>query len=377
MSLCCPIIDLATFSKQVAALSLTKRDVTLTLFLALTPTLTLTLTLTLRCVTVCIEYWHRTFRRPGTRPFVLHDSGHARVHPQTHPKPHSNPTPQPASFSSLQTNPFFLFLWSPLTLTLILTLIQTLIQTLTLTLTLIALTLTLPLTHQSGAGAEDGMAVSMYEWSAALLLILLGWVFAPIYLSAGVTTVPEFLETRFNKWVRLGMAVITIIAYAATKISASIFGGYIVLNSLLGLDLYTSVISVILATGLYTMVGGLNAVVLTDTLQLFIFLLGGVAGACLAMSKVGGLDGLHDAIVANPGIPDDFLHPLRSVDDKDYPLIGMFVGMPLSSCWYWCMDQELVQRVLCSRDLRSARAGILMAGYLKILPPFMMVLPKP
>jgi SSS family solute:Na+ symporter len=228
---------------------------------------------------------------------------------------------------------------------------------------------------QSGAAAEDGMAVSLYEWFAAILLILLGWVFAPIYLKAGIITVPEFLETRFNKWVRLGMAIITIIAYAATKISASIFGGYIVLNSLLGLDLYTSVITVILATGLYTMIGGLSAVVLTDTLQLFIFILGGLAGTFLALSRVGGLDGLYDKILDNPGINDDFLHPLRSVDDKDYPLIGMLVGMPLSSCWYWCMDQELVQRVLCSRDLRSARAGILMAGYLKILPPFMMALP--
>eukprot|EP00307_Rebecca_sp_RCC1486_P004612 CAMPEP_0119408874 /NCGR_PEP_ID=MMETSP1335-20130426/2288_1 /TAXON_ID=259385 /ORGANISM="Chrysoculter rhomboideus, Strain RCC1486" /LENGTH=794 /DNA_ID=CAMNT_0007433165 /DNA_START=49 /DNA_END=2434 /DNA_ORIENTATION=+ len=226
---------------------------------------------------------------------------------------------------------------------------------------------------QAGSGAASGLPVSLYEWTAGWLIVLLGEKFAPVYLRALVTTVPEWLEGRFGKETRVLVSVLSLLSCIITKIAATLFAGAILLEVLAGWSLWTSTPIIIVTTGLYTIGGGLQAVMLTDVLQAVIFVLGGLAGMGIAMRRVGGWEGMqHTLEVA--GLRSH-LHMYRPADDASYPFAAMLTGQLVSSVWYWIFEQTQVQRVLAARSLPHARAGCVAAGYAKLLPPFMMVLP--
>src|SRR5215210_4380712 len=128
-----------------------------------------------------------------------------------------------------------------------------------------------------GTGAASGLAVGHFEWLASFILLLLGWLFVPFYLRSGVFTMPEFLERRYSAGARWYLAVVSIIAYVLTKISVTIAAGGIVFESLMGIDFWTGALVVVVATGAYTVVGGLLAVLYTDMMQMFVFIAGAVA----------------------------------------------------------------------------------------------------
>eukprot|EP00736_Rhodelphis_marinus_P009184 Rmarinus@m.24504 len=226
---------------------------------------------------------------------------------------------------------------------------------------------------QAGAAAASGMAVGLFEWTAALLLIMLGWIFTPVYLRMNLSTVPEYFETRFSPACRCILTGLSLFAYIVTKISSSLFAGAIVLDVVLGWSMWTSVPLIIIATGMYTIGGGLEAVIYTDALQTLIFLVGGIIGMFIALDRVGYQSGLETKLERN-GL-DYFMHMIRAPTDIEYPATAMFTGQVISSVWYWCIDQVIVQRVLSARSLSEARVGVVFAGYLKILPVFMIVFP--
>ena len=201
---------------------------------------------------------------------------------------------------------------------------------------------------QSGDGARRGLAVAMFELYAAILILLLGWVFAPIYRRAGVYTTPEFLELRFNSACRLYLSVITCILYVLTKISASIYGGAVVLSLTLGWDLYWSAGGCIVLSSIYTICGGLRAVMYTDFVQTLVFVIGGLVVLYYSLDEVGGWAGVQERLVEQG--KDDFWHLFKPASDEDYPWTGMLFGQSVGSIWYWCM----VRRGTCespSRDL--------------------------
>jgi SSS family solute:Na+ symporter len=221
----------------------------------------------------------------------------------------------------------------------------------------------------AGTGSKSGLAVGHFEWLAVLIVLLLGWVFTPFYLKSGVFTMPEFLERRYGAAARTYLSVVSIVAYVLTKISISLYAGGILLNAVVGWDMYTSAVVIVLVTGLYTVLGGLRAVIYTDLVQMFILIAGSIALTLIGLDRAGG----WDAVVA--ATPPDFWHMFKPMSDPDFPWTGIVFGAPILGIWYWCTDQYIVQRVLSARNLDQAQAGTIFAGFLKILPVFLLVLP--
>ena len=221
----------------------------------------------------------------------------------------------------------------------------------------------------SGSGASSGLAVGHFEWWACLILLVLGWVFVPFYLRSNVFTMPEFLERRFSRSCAVYLASISIIAYIFTKISVQLYAASVVLERVVGWPLWKTAIVLVVATGIYTVTGGLAAVIYTDMVQTMILIVGAVLLTVIGLHRVGGFEGLRAAV------PPDYFHMIKPVSDPNFPWTGIFFGAPILGIWYWCTDQVIVQRVLSARDEGHAKAGTIFAGFLKILPVFMLVLP--
>src|ERR1700726_998057 len=221
----------------------------------------------------------------------------------------------------------------------------------------------------AGSGATSGLAAGNFEWQASCILLLLGWVFVPFYLRSNVFTMPEFLERRFNRNCAMYLASISIIAYIFTKISVHLYAAAIVLERVVGWNQWTAAIILVVATGIYTIAGGLAAVIYTDLVQTIILLLGALALTLIGLDKVGGFAGLRAVI------PDSYFHMFRPATDSEFPWTGIVFGAPILGIWYWCTDQVIVQRVLSAKDEGHAKAATIFAGFLKILPVFMLVLP--
>jgi SSS family solute:Na+ symporter len=221
----------------------------------------------------------------------------------------------------------------------------------------------------AGSGATSGLAVGHFEWLACLILLLLGWVFVPFYLRSNVFTMPEFLERRFNRSCATYLASISVIAYIFTKISVHLYAAAIVLERVVGWSPMTAAIILVVATGIYTIAGGLAAVIYTDLVQTLILLAGAIALTFIGLEKIGGFAGLRALV------PPDYFHMIKPATDKEFPWTGIFFGAPILGIWYWCTDQVIVQRVLSAKDQGHAKAGTIFAGFLKVLPVFLLVLP--
>lgn len=221
----------------------------------------------------------------------------------------------------------------------------------------------------AGTGAASGLAVGHFEWLASLILLILGWVFTPFYLRSNVYTMPEFLERRYNGACRTYLATISIIAYIFTKISVAVFAGAIVLRTVLGWGMWQSALALVIATGVYTVAGGMAAVIYTEVIQTVVLIGGALALMFIGLDRVGGFEGLRASL------PESYFHMMRPASDPDFPWTGIFFGAPILGIWYWCTDQVIVQRVLSAKDVGHAKAGTVLAGFLKILPVFMLIVP--
>ncbi|MGH9659245.1 MAG: sodium:solute symporter family transporter, partial [Bryobacteraceae bacterium] len=221
----------------------------------------------------------------------------------------------------------------------------------------------------AGSGASTGLAVGCYEWSASFCLFLLGWLFVPYYLRSRVFTMPEFLERRFSANCRWYLTSISLVAYVFTKISVSLYAGGILIREIVGWDYMTSAILLVVATGVYTVAGGLAAVIYTDLFQAFVLVAGAVLLTVLGLDKAGGFEGLRAAL------PPDFFHMIKPADDPVYPWVGTTIGTLILGIWYWCTDQVIVQKTLSAQNVREARLGTFFCAALKILPVFILVLP--
>ena len=221
----------------------------------------------------------------------------------------------------------------------------------------------------AGSGAASGLAVGHFEWLAAMILLVLGWVFVPFYLRSNVYTMPEFLERRYNSACRTYLAGISLVAYIFTKISVAVFAGALVLQAVLGWSMWKSALALVVATGIYTVAGGLAAVIYTEVMQTVVLIVGALALMFIGLGRVGGFAGLEASV------PEGFFHMMKPPDHPDFPWTGIFFGAPILAIWYWCTDQVIVQRVLAAKDEGNAKAGVVLAGFLKILPVFMLVVP--
>ena len=219
-------------------------------------------------------------------------------------------------------------------------------------------------------GYKNGLAYGNFEWMAAFLLIVLALFFAPFYLRARVATLPDFLEKRYSRPCRDWLAFISIISAIFIHIGFSLYAGAVVLRGMFGIGIMTSIISVAVLTGLYTIIGGLLAVVLTESIQTIVLVAGAVCVTVIGLYHVDGWSGLAASVEPVK------LTMLRSSDDPSaLPWYSVFLGYPVIGLWYWCADQTIVQRILGAKDVNHARVGPLFTGFIKILPVFIFVLP--
>ena len=229
----------------------------------------------------------------------------------------------------------------------------------------------------AGSAASSGIAVGWFEWSAGLHLLVLGWLFAPVYLRSGISTLPEYIEKRYSKGLRAMLSCVSLFIYVFTKLSVSVFSGATVLSTVFGWPRMLSAAGLVLVTALYTAMGGLAAVIVTDVAQSAVLLAGAACMASIGFQRVGGLQALRLSPPSNVSLTEweTYFHLYRPPMDPSYPTLGMLLGTNVGGIWYWCLDQALVQRVLSARSLQHARASTVFAGFLKITPVFIMVMP--
>ncbi|CAH8523474.1 unnamed protein product [Schistosoma bovis] len=273
----------------------------------------------------------------------------------------------------------------------------------------------------AGSGAASGIAVGAFELNASVILQLLGWIFLPVYIASGVSTLPEYMKKRFGgNRIQMYLAVISLVLYIFTKISVNLYSGSLFLAEALEWNTWLSIIILLSITTLITVTGGLAAVLYTDTLQFFVMIFGATVLTILSFVKVGGFQGLLDAYggaiaevnissreggnllntmiltakeknitsllqLSNEPTIDSRLRCslpsrkafklLREINDPDMPWLGFLLGQTPSSIWYWCADQMMVQRTLAAKSLSHAQGATLMTGIIKQIPIFIMVIP--
>ena len=229
----------------------------------------------------------------------------------------------------------------------------------------------------AGQGASTGLAMAHYELHA-WIVVLLAWVFVPFYYQSKVFTMPEFLEKRFGKEPRWILSIVSLTAYVLTKVSVTVYAGALVFQTLLP-DTFGSpqnafwvgAITTVTLTGLYTVAGGLRAVLYTDLLQTIILLIGSTAITYFGLLELGGFNELR--VFASENVAQYSLW--RPLSDPDFPWLGILIASPIVGIWYWCTDQYIVQRTLAAKDLKTARRGALLGAFFKIWPVMIFLVP--
>ncbi|HEX3728614.1 MAG TPA: sodium/solute symporter, partial [Opitutaceae bacterium] len=258
----------------------------------------------------------------------------------------------------------------------------------------------------AGSGAHDGVALAHYELHAWCLLVL-AWVFVPFYARSRVFTMPEFLERRFSAKSRIVLSLVSLVTFIVSKIAVGIFAGGVVFAALLpelhlhagGLDInsfWIGTVAIVLLTGLYTTLGGMRAVVYNDAVQVVVLIGGSACLTFYGLHRLGGwgemrrLCGSDMLNLWKPLNPPGVLSTWAPVMEKDaagrlvrqawyfngnFPWLGMAICAPVIGLWYWCTDQYIVQRVLGAPDETTARRGSLFAGFLKLFPVYLFIIP--
>lgn len=230
----------------------------------------------------------------------------------------------------------------------------------------------------AGAGFVSGMAMAHWEMQAWMILVL-GWVFVPFYDRIKVFTMPEFLERRYSSGSRTILSMISLISYVLTKVAVTVYSGGVVFGTVFGIEqisvfghtvdfFWVGAIGLVLVTGIYTVLGGMKAIMYTSILQTPVLLIGSIVILVVGLVKVGGWGEVQR-------LCGDNIHLIRSAADKDFPWTGVILGSMIIGFWYWCTDQYIVQRVLSGRNQKEARRGSILAGYFKLLPVFLFLIP--
>ena len=223
----------------------------------------------------------------------------------------------------------------------------------------------------AGTGFESGTPMAHYELHAWIVL-LLGWLFLPFYIRSGAFTMPEFLEKRFDSRSRWFLSVFSLVAYVLTKVSVTIYAGGIVVSELLAIPFWYGAIGIVIFTGIYTEIGGMKAVIYTETLQTVVLILGSVIITYLGLQEVGGWSQLRETVTA---VSPDHFNMWRPMSDPQFPWTGLLIGGTIVGIWYWCTDQYIVQRTLAANNIKIGRRGAIFGAYLKLLPILIFLVP--
>ncbi|XP_063286519.1 sodium/mannose cotransporter SLC5A10 [Pelobates fuscus] len=239
----------------------------------------------------------------------------------------------------------------------------------------------------AGTGAAGGIAVAGFEWNATYILLALAWIFVPVYISSGIITMPEYLQRRFGgERIQMYLSGLSLLLSVFTKISTDLYSGALFVQVCLGWNLYLSTVLMLVVTALYTIAGGLAAVIYTDALQTVVMIVGAIILTITAFNKIGGyqnLETVYATAIPSQIVPNttchlprpDAMHLFRDPVSGDLPWTGMTFGLTILAAWYWCTDQVIVQRSLSAKNLSHAKAGSILASYLKMLPMIFIIMP--
>lgn len=223
----------------------------------------------------------------------------------------------------------------------------------------------------SGAAYTTGIVNSVYEWMSGLPLIIAALIFVPLYLSSRITTIPEFLEKRFDRRSQLFFSGVSIFSTIMVETAGALYAGSLVLQAFFpDLVLWQTAMVLAIIAGIYTASGGLKAVVITDAIQAVILIVGCSIMTYILFQRVD-----FDWSKVVEAAPEGHFSVVRPIDDPGLPWPGLLMGVPVLGFWYWSTNQYIVQRVLGAKDIHNARWGVILAGFMKIIPLFIMVIP--
>jgi solute:Na+ symporter, SSS family len=222
---------------------------------------------------------------------------------------------------------------------------------------------------QAGRGFDIGLAIASYEWMAAITLIIVAFFFLPHFLRSGIFTMPEFLEYRYNVTVRTIMATFMMLAYVLVALATVLYSGALALQAVFDIDTTLGIWAIGILAGLYTVYGGLKAVVWSDLIQGIALILGGILVTVLGFQAVGGIGAFLDQA-------GDKLHTVLPWNHPEMPWVAVFVGgLWIPNLFYWGLNQFITQRTLGARSLQDGQKGMVLAAALKLLIPFIIVFP--
>jgi SSS family solute:Na+ symporter len=225
----------------------------------------------------------------------------------------------------------------------------------------------------SGDSYRYGLSAGSVEIMTVIPLGIACALLYPYYMKNKIFTIPEFLELRYTKQARTVFSVYMLVISIMTKLAFTIFAGALVMNSLVGWDIMSTVICIALVVAVFTMVGGYTAVAYTGTLQVVIMIVAGIIMVTVGLDKAGGWSGLLENLT-QAGRPD-MMSIARPYNDAIYPFWGILATAFYAGVFYWGIDQVNAQRVLAAPDLKTARSGAMFAVLLKLLPAFIFALP--
>jgi len=222
----------------------------------------------------------------------------------------------------------------------------------------------------AGAGYKDGFSVYSYEWMAVVILIIFAVFFLPFYLKNKIFTIPEYLERRYSYFVRAYASIIAIILNILVDIAATLYAGGLVINLIFPeLALWQIIIGLAIIAGIYTITGGLSAVMYTDAVQAVILILGSLMITIYAYNAIGGWDAVY-------AITDSsHFDVMKPIDDENMPWPSVFTGVLLIGFYFWGTNQYITQRTLASKNIREGQWGAIFAGFLKLSILFIMIFP--
>jgi SSS family solute:Na+ symporter len=221
----------------------------------------------------------------------------------------------------------------------------------------------------ASVGFTTGIVAGNFAWYAFVFILLLAVVFSPRYLGAKVLTLPEFMGKRFGDSTRNILAWYTLITILISWLSLTLFAGGILVQQLLNIPMYLSVILMVVLSGFFAAAGGLKAIAYTNVFQMLLLIAVSLLLVVMGINRAGGLE----AIYAHT--PGSYWNLLLPADDKNYPWIAILLGYPIMGVWFWCTDQSMVQSVLGAKNLKEGQLGANFIGWLKILDVPLFILP--
>ena len=221
----------------------------------------------------------------------------------------------------------------------------------------------------ASAGFTSGIVSGNYAWYAFVFIALLAFVFAPRYLGANVSTLPEFMGLRFGQSTRNILAWYTIVTIVISWLALTLFAGGILIRQVFDIPMWLSALVLLIISAFFTMLGGLKAVAYTNVYQMLLLIIVSLVLVIVGLDRVGGVQALVDKV------PADYWVMFKPNSDEAFPWLPIVLGYPVMGVWFWCTDQSMVQPVLAARNLREGQLGTNFTGWLKILDVALYILP--